>query len=83
VAEFSTSTPKVEDVTLQFADGAHAIPGVFVAEMGGADEVRKLADVARSVSYADFMRGLSDERAGRYLDGQVSQMIDAHLRVRT
>ena len=78
---FSIGEHIPEPLAVEFADGMHAIPGAFVAELGGADEIRKQAAILKRVTHADFMRGFSDNRSGRLVSAAVREMVGQHLRM--
>jgi hypothetical protein len=68
-------------VAIEFADGVRQVPAAFVAELGGGDELRKLAPALKRVTFEVFMGGFSAERSGRLVSGAVSQIVGQHLRM--
>lgn len=72
---FSTGAAPAPPVALEFADGVHALPAAFVAELGGEAELRKQADQLKGVTFAEFMRAFSDERAARLLGSQFTRLV--------
>lgn len=79
--EFSIAGHVPEPVAVEFADGVRQVPGAVAAELGGADELKKLAPSLKAITYADFMRAYGDDRSSRAVSAALNQLVGQHLRM--
>ena len=68
-----------ESVTVEFADGVHAIAAHVVSELGGASELEKIAPGLKTVTYQAFMDGFYSVMASRKLNQFQTEFVRNHF----
>lgn len=71
--------PDGANVEVAFADGRFVIPPHVVAELGGTNEIEKIANDLSAVTFEQFMEGFYAELTSRKVNSLMADHVARHF----